>query len=234
MKLVWRLTKTRMKDTIQPRVWQWEWLCFCAQLNSAVFTQKINSSSGLTATNPKLILQGKTGMMNEDGFDLFAAISAITEMSTSESRARRCCAASPNPGWEWHSFLSMATQGILEPLPCGFSEPFLWYQPRVAAQPNPSRNSCQELLSGIPSSWNQCQPAWGCASPFPGGFSCHCPADISLFQFTKSHQIWNLKLSCTPHTRAQGSAGMILVVSAPWNPDTTIKGKLLSLQCTRW
>lgn len=46
----------------------------------------------------------------------------------------------------------MATQGILEPLPCGFAEPFLWYQPRVAAQPNPSRNSRQELLSGIPSS----------------------------------------------------------------------------------
>lgn len=155
---IWRLPKKRLKDTIQPRVWQWEWLCFCIQLNSALCTQKINSSSGWTAPNPKLILQGRTGVINEGGFDLFPAISGIKGWIT--HRALLCCILqlgmhSLGIPWEPRELSTSALQSL-----CFGISPVFLLSPNTAAPAEiPVGNCCQEcpaLLPSVPACLSLC------------------------------------------------------------------------------
>lgn len=197
------------------KLWQWQWLCFCTQLSSALHTQKINPCSGLAGTEPQLALQGKHGWWIRVGLTFWLqSVPWQRWVPLHHPPAQLGMAFPAFPG----------SQAPLEPLPWGFSELCFGTSQELLLSPAPA---------GIPvRNSHQCQPAWGCAAPFPWGFSCPCHADISIFQFTKHHQVWKSKLVLHCTCTRNDPRGFSSLES--WCVLKWFKGKFLPLGCTGW
>lgn len=133
MKLLWRLPKKRMKDTIQALTVAMALLLYPAQFctphpeNQSLLWFSWHRAPAGPA--------GKAWVMDQGGFDLLAA---MTEMGTP--------ASPPSPAGNGFSCFPWIP-GTSGTSALGFFRALLWYQPGAAAQPSPCRNSCQEFPS---------------------------------------------------------------------------------------